>query len=135
MRQFLPDIHGIETSTLVLIFLLALLKWILRIWLPFGFPNLLGVLLLAFGDIIHLSLQTFFYAILLQALLSWIQPGTSINQALYQFTSPIMQPMRRIIPPINGIDISPIPVLILLQLITIVLIQPFMALGWGMAQG
>ncbi len=133
LKKFLPDIRGIELATIFLILVIASIKWTLRIWLPFAFPNLFGVLILAFADIIHLGLQVFFYAILLQALLSWIQPGFPLNQALYQFTSPIMQPIRRLVPPISGFDISPIPALILLQLIIIVFIQPLMGIGWAIA--
>ncbi len=129
LKKYLPDVRGVELSTLLLIFIIASIKWLLRIWLSFGFPHLFGIFILAIGDAILLTLQTLFYAILLQALLSWIQPGVPLNQALEQFTAPIMRPIRRVIPPVSGIDISPIPALLLLQLLIIIFVQPLMNLG------
>jgi YggT family protein len=95
----------------------------------------LGLLLLSMGDAIKLLLEVFFYAILVQALLSWIQPGSPINYVLYQFTAPILRPFQRFIPTINGIDISAIPALITLQFLIIILVSPLMAAGWGVAFG
>lgn len=133
LKKILPDIKGVELSTIVLIFILVSMKWLL-LSLPFGFPNLLGICILGVTDGINLILQTFFYAILIQALLSWIQPGSPINQVLYQFTNPIMRPFRRLIPNIQGVDISPIPALIVIQ-VFIVLLQHGMNWGLVLAHG
>ena len=85
-------------------------------------PSILFLLSLAFIASIRLLLQTFFYAILLQAIISWFQPGrTPATEVLYHLTSPILIPLQRIIPPISGFDITPIPALLLLQLLLILL--------------
>ena len=98
-------------------------------------PNILGLFILSLGDAIKLLLDTFFYAILLHAILSWVQPGLPINNLLYKFTSPIMNPLRRYIPLVGGIDITPIPALIILQLLIILLVNPLMTLGLRIALG
>jgi YggT family protein len=69
--------------------------------------------------LIHLSLDLFFYAILLQALLSWVNPYTPISGVLNALTNPILSPLRRLIPPINGIDFSALVAMILLQMLNI----------------
>ena len=133
LRRFIPNFHRLETATVVLVLVLEMSKFLLISLLSYRTPALLGLILLAAADSLKLIIQTFFYAILLQAILSWVQPRSSINYLLYQFTSPIMRPIHRLVPPIGGIDISPIPALILLQLLIIVLVNPLMATALGTA--
>ena len=76
-----------------------------------------------------LIIQILTYAIFLQAILSFIQPYSPIVSTLALLTSPIMQPLRRLIPPVGGMDLSPIPALIGLQLCNILLVDPLTSLG------
>jgi YggT family protein len=135
LRRLIPNFRRVETASIVLLLLIEIIKFLLVSLLSFGFPHLLGLFILAIGDSLKLILLTFFYAILLQAILSWIQPNAPMNRVLYQFTSPIMGPLHRVIPPIGGIDISPIPALIILQLLIIILVNPLMGFGLGVAFG
>jgi YggT family protein len=96
-----------------------------------GIFNFSGVLILAVGDTLKLVIQTFFYAILLQVVLSWVQPASNANYVLMQFTSPIMRPLHRIVPNVGGFDITPIPALLLLQLLQIVIVSPVMSMGYS----
>jgi len=137
IRRIIPNIRNFETSTLVIILLVEIIKYSLITLIVTGFPaSILGLLLLAAADGLKLLLDTFFYAILLQGILSWMHAGYSpISQVLLQITSPIMRPLQRIMPLVGGFDLSPIPALILLQLLTILLIKPLMAVGAGMSFG
>ena len=58
-------------------------------------------------------------AILIRVLMSWIRPNPNnpFVQAIYQITEPIMGPLRRIIPPLGMIDITPMVALIILQIV------------------
>lgn len=58
-------------------------------------------------------------AILLRVLFSWINadPSNVLVQLVYQITEPILAPLRRLIPPIAGLDITPIVALVLLELL------------------
>lgn len=133
LRRIIPNIGSIETSTVIVIIALQLLKFFILSLLEFGVPNFLGLFLLAFGDAIKILLDTFFFAILFQAIMSWVNPQAQINRVLYQFTSPIMQPLHRIIPTMGGIDISPVFALILLKLLVILFIQPVISAGFAVA--
>lgn len=135
LRRWLPNKFGIELSTLLLIFSSEIIKFLVIGLLSFGLPHVVGLLLLALADTIKLISQTFFYAILIQAIMSWVQPQSSMNYLLHQFNSPIIRPIQRLIPSLNGIDISPIPAMILLQLVIILLVNPLMAMGLGIAFG
>lgn len=133
LRQWLPNFHRFETASICLVFVLALIKFLLISLLRFGMPNILGLLLLSVADFLRLILLTFFYAILMQAILSWVQPYNPATRVLYQFTHPVLHPFQRVIPPVGGFDISPLPALIILQLLIILVVNPLMFSGWGMA--
>jgi len=137
LRKIIPNYAGIEFATLATIFIIEIIKFSLIGIITIGMPkHILGLVVLAGADIIKLLLNTFFYAILLQAILSWIQPGYSPTaRILAQLTSPIMRPIQRIMPPISGFDLSPIPAMIILQLLIILLIGPLQAMGTQIAFG
>lgn len=66
------------------------------------------------------------WAILIRVLLSWIpnlDRGNPLVQLLHQITDPVLEPARRIIPPLGGMDFSPIVVILVLQLLEQVLVR------------
>ncbi|MBX3708465.1 MAG: YggT family protein [Gammaproteobacteria bacterium] len=135
LKKFLPDVRGFELSTLVLIILIEALKYFIITILSFGLPNIIGLFILAIGDSLRLMFETLSLALILQVIISWVHPGSPIYQLLYKLTSPIVRPIQRFVPPIAGVDISPLPAIILLQLLIIVLVNPMKGLGLGMAIG
>lgn len=137
LRRIIPTIQNIELATILVILLLDTLKFSLIGLLLVGkIANPAGLFLLALGDSLKLLLNVFFYAILLQAILSWVQPGYSpIARLLEQLTAPIMRPIQRVCPPVAGFDISPIPAMILLQLMIMVVAGSIVNLGAGVAFG
>lgn len=133
LRKIIPNISKLETATLVVLILIAFIKYTCILLLTYGPPNMLGILVLAVGNIIKLTIDMFFYAILIQALLSWVQPYSPMIVILNQLTAPLLRPFQRLIPPVGGMDISPLPALILLQLLNIVLVHPINVAGLKMA--
>lgn len=132
LRRVIPNAGRLECASIILVLAIELIKFFFVSLLAFGLPNIAGLLILSIGDTIKLIIQTFFYAVLFQAILSWIQPRSPVNYLLYQFTSPIMRPLHRVIPPVGGVDISPIPALIILQLLIILVVGPMMDVGLRM---
>lgn len=134
LRRVLPMVKRIELATLVVMIVIAAIKFFILGLITVSAPeSYLGLLILACANVFKLFINTFFYAIFLQAVLSWIQPGYSpVTQLLLQITSPIMRPIQRVMPLIGGFDLSPIPALIILELIIIIVADPLMALGVGM---
>lgn len=136
LRRILPNVAHFELASIFLILALEVLKFFLISIMVTGVPHITGLLILAIGDAAKILLNTFFYAILFQVLLSWIQPGYSpVGRVLSLITSPIMKPIQRIVPPIGGMDISPIPALIILQLLMILVITPLLNVGLRMSFG
>jgi len=124
-RKFIPSFKKIDLSTLFLAIVTQFLLHLLLLWLrdfPLGvaggsiWPTLFGMSLLG---VIRAILDLFFYAILLQVILSWVNPHTPIASVLDGLTRPILAPIQRIIPITNGIDFSPVVALILLQMLNV----------------
>lgn len=135
LKAYIPTKGGIELASVALIIGLQLIKFFFISILSFGFPHLLGLLLIALTDSAKLILLTFFYAILIQAILSFIQPQSPVYRLISQFTSPILLPIQRIIPPVAGIDISPIPALIIIQALIMIMVNPLFKTGISVAFG
>jgi YggT family protein len=135
LRKFIPDVRGVETATLVLILLIVLLKWIMLILMSYGIPNLLGLFILMIGDTLKLMLEILSLAFIFQAILSWVQPASPVYQVLNKCTSPMTSPLHKVIPPISGIDITPLIAIIVLQLLVIILASPIIAYGLAVAIG
>ncbi len=136
LRQLFPPFRGIDFASLIILVALEFVKLLLVIWLKLNIiPGILGLIVMAFGDILDVILDIFFYAIIINALLSWINPKqyNPITEVLHLITDPLLRPARKIIPAISGIDISPIPVLIILQLCSILIASPLMSLGLRIA--
>jgi YggT family protein len=94
------------------------------LWLMAGAGlALLPLLAAALRDLASTVLQFYFVAVLIYALLSWVAPnGYSPGaQLLHRLCEPLLAPLRRIIPPIGGLDLSALFVLIGLQALQILL--------------
>lgn len=85
-------------------------------------PNPVTLFLWSAIGILGLLLKIYFFALLASIILSWISPGGS-NPAvylLYQITEPVMAPVRKLLPPMGGLDFSPILVFIGINVLEIV---------------
>ena len=77
------------------------------------------LLLAAVGELVVLAFNVFIFAIVIQVIISWVNPGTynPVNALLHSITRPVLAPVQRLIPPISGIDLSPLVALIGLQVL------------------
>jgi YggT family protein len=128
-----PGFYGIDFATLIAIIVLTGVKITLIMFISLHkFPAIAGLLIWSFGEIFALTINLFFYAILLTVILSWVAPmsNSPITPILYRLTEPLMRPVRRLIPPIGGFDITPIPVMIALQVMKILIADPLTQMGF-----
>ncbi|GAB4391922.1 MAG: YggT family protein [Gammaproteobacteria bacterium] len=131
-QRVIPKTTRINVAVILVMLILQMCAIFLLLWLNNrGMPNLLGLSLWALAQLLSLLVDVFFYAILIMVVLSWIAPNlyNPVVSLLYQITEPLLAPARRLIPPISGFDISPIIVIVLLKLTTILLINPLANLG------
>ena len=122
LRRVIPGIRGLDFASLVVAWLGEFVLQVLLIavsgFSPFENPAVLSVLLfLAFVKMIRLSIYVFMGAVILQAVLSWVNPYHPVAPFFDALTRPFLKPVQKAIPPIGGVDITPVVVLIFLQLL------------------
>lgn len=122
LRKLIPAKNLVDGAALVMILVLIVLKALLIIKLQ-GMTTVAPahVLLLTIHSLAHLLLNFFFWAVLISVLLSWVLPDPyhPFAQIVRSLTEPVMAPARRILPPMGGLDLSPILVLFAIQFLMV----------------
>ncbi len=123
-------IPKIDVSTLLLAYITQFILKVSTLWLS-EFPLLIAgngiwpaILLVTFISIINLSITIFLYAVLIQAVLSWVNPHTPIAPILNKLTDPILRLFRKIIPLAGNIDLSPLAFILMAQLLLTTILIP-----------
>src|SRR3989304_8130690 len=128
LRRIIPGFFGIDLASLVLLLALQLLEVYALSWINGLTPVMLPLVLAAVVTLVRLTLNVYFYAVFFRAVLSWVMPyGMRHNPAgdlLVRLTQPLMPPPRRLIPAVGGLDLSPIVVLVALQLLQLARAHP-----------
>lgn len=123
LRRLLPPAGRVDLAAVVALLLVQLAKTALLLLVAGG--SLAPAMLLYRGlhDLARTVLQFYFVAVLVYALLSWVAPGGHGpgSQLLARICEPLLRPLRRIVPPIGGLDLSALFVLIGLQALQILL--------------
>ncbi len=131
LRRIIPSAGKVDTSALVLMLVLQMAALGLIALLRDSQISIAALLLLSLAELLGLLLNVFLFAILIQVIMSWLNPG-AYNPAvslLYSLTEPVLRPCRRLIPPFSGIDLSPLVALIVIQLAKMLLLPPLYQLA------
>lgn len=118
LRRFIPSIGRIDLSILVLMLVLQFAAG-LGVFALQGQPPAVALLLVwTLLKLLETLYAIYFYGVLLRALLSWLGPGgyTPLGSILYSLTEPLLRPLRSVLPPIAGLDLSPLAVMLGLEL-------------------
>ncbi len=122
-RRVLPGLWGIDLPTLLLAWLMQLLEWLIVLQVRgfrFGAEvgmALVGIAAVAAVAVAQMLVYIVLFSTLLQALLSWINPGSPIAPLLDAMTRPFLRMFRRRIPPIGNVDLSPLFLMVSCQLL------------------
>jgi YggT family protein len=123
LRRILPPVGKVDSASVVAVILVAIVEIVIITSLS-GLPlDPVLVLRLAALEIARTALWFYFYAILLYALISMVAPGgyTPFHELLASLCEPVLKPIRRLIPSVAGIDLSPLWAGIAIQAILILL--------------
>lgn len=120
-RRYIPAFRGYDSSTLLLAYIVEVIYMYLSefIWIyhsPEGNNLVIGLLAIGVVRLLSLSITLLMIAVIVQAVLSWLNPHTSFAPVLDAVTSPFIRPLQRRIPPAGNIDLSAFVLIILLQL-------------------
>lgn len=126
LRRIMPSWKSIDWTCVAALLLLELVKFALISFAIFHIaPNILGLLLQSIASILQITLNVFFFAIIIEVILSWVNPtlNNPATAVIYQLSNLLLNPVRRIVPLVGGLDLSPLVVLILLKFIEIAFIS------------
>jgi len=122
LRRVVPGVMKLDLASLLVAwifeFILQVILVLIRGGNPFDSPAIFSVVLfLSFVKLIRLSIYVFMGAIFLQAILSWVNPHHPVAPFFDALTRPFLKPFQRAIPPVGGVDLSPLLALIAFQLV------------------
>lgn len=122
LRRIIPGFGGIDVASIVLFLVIVLIK--LGIWLMLKGYGLALIpsfefLVLFLRSLANTIINFFMFCIFIMVILSWVAQGSynPLADIMRQITEPIMAPARRILPPLGGLDLSPMIVILLLMVI------------------
>ena len=124
LRRVVPGYGGLDVASLVLVVVLIILKAITILSIRVGgFPSGIGgqLILYSLRELAAVILNYIFWAVLLRVILSWVAPDpyNPVVRIVVQITEPVMAPVRKLLPPMGGFDLSPLVVLLGIQLLQI----------------
>ncbi|MDH5352881.1 MAG: YggT family protein [Gammaproteobacteria bacterium] len=143
LRRFIPSISGQDTAAIVLCLTLIYLKFILlraldipgvpigNISAPIGSVSYVGLVIYAIADLISLILTIFLIAIIIQVILSWINPGqyNPVIGLVHSIARPALRPFQKLIPPLGGLDLTPLFASLGIMVLKMLIIPPIVYLG------
>jgi len=124
LRRILPPVGRVDTASVVTVVIVAFADVAIVFAVHgFGMPPAVIWVREAAIEILRTALWTYFYAILLYAVLSFIAPGdySPVQALLTSLCEPVLRPFRRLIKPIGGLDLSPLWACIVIQALLILL--------------
>jgi YggT family protein len=131
LRRIIPGWGGIDFAAVVLMLVLQLLSLTLVLLMRGQGVPPVTLLVWSLAELAALIINIYIGAILIQAVISWINPGTynPVVTLLHSLTEPLLRPARRLLPPMSGFDFSPILVLIALNVLKMLVIPPLRVLA------
>lgn len=119
VRRIIPGLFGIDIASILLAYFLQYIENILLFAIKGFSVHPVFLLWYSIGSLLTLLLYIYFFAIIIQIIISWVSPGTynPATALIHHITEPVMRPARKILPPFSGLDLSPILVFVVLNLL------------------
>lgn len=128
IRRIIPGYRRLDFSPLVLALLVnALATFLMFLVAGLNLPDIGTLISWAFIGLLAFILDIYFFALLISVIASWVAPYSG-NPALilvHQLMEPVQSIFRKIIPPLGGLDLSPIFIFLGIHILQIMLVQPF----------
>lgn len=142
-RKVIPGVGGQDLAAIVLCLVVIYLKFLLLRALDIpavsigngiahiGAASYLSLVIISIADLVALTLSVFLIAIIIQVILSWINPGqyNPVIGLVHAIAEPVQRPFRRIIPPLGGLDLTPLFASLAIMVFKMLLIPPILYLA------
>jgi YggT family protein len=143
LRRVIPSVGGQDTAAIVLCLVLIYGKFLLLrllsipavqiggVMAPLTGVSYAGLLVFCIADLIALILTVFLVAVIIQVILSWISPGqyNPVIGLVHKLSDPVLKPIRKLIPSLGGLDLSPLFATLALLLAKMLIVPPIVYLG------
>lgn len=136
-RRVVPGLWGLDLATLTVAWLVQLIELVLVLQLrgvdltAGGAAGGVAILLLAAVMVLRFLIYIVIGAVIVQAVISWINPHSPIAPILNTLVRPLLRPFQKRIPPVANVDLSPLFVIIAFQLLLMLVVAPLEALLMG----
>ncbi|MGB7481748.1 MAG: YggT family protein [Burkholderiaceae bacterium] len=115
LRRLLPGVGGIDWASLVGAYLMALTVVAVDLWLA-GVFSYGAIVVLALLRLCEWIFYGFMASLIIDAVFSWVNPHAPLAPFVRALNDPLLRPLRRVIPLVGNIDLSPLVALVLLQI-------------------
>jgi YggT family protein len=120
-RRFVPAMGRLDTASLVAAYAVLLAKHSLLWILAGATAHWLSLMTSAAFELLNVMLSGLMWLTIAYALMSWFSAATDARYFLAQLVEPLLSPLRRVLPHMGGVDLSPLVLLLLIQIADIVL--------------
>ncbi|MEM1091999.1 MAG: YggT family protein [Pseudomonadota bacterium] len=131
LRRIIPNWGRVELSAILLAWVLKSLQTVIVLAILGSSGPALNIVAIAAVELLDLVITIFLVVIFIRVILSWVAPqgDNPVLPLLYQLSAPILNPARRVIPLIGGLDLSPVLAIVVLQLARMLVVAPLMDLA------
>lgn len=121
LRRVIPAMGRWDMASLLAAFLLQLAEFSI-LWLLAGASvSMASVAVLAFFGIARMAITGLVGLVIVYSVLSWVQTQSYVSDLLERLVAPALSPVRRVVPLVGGVDLSPLVLLVMLQIALMVL--------------
>jgi YggT family protein len=116
-RRLIPSLAGLDLPTLILAWIAQALSLWLQAWINGIEPALAAVAAVAAVDLLRYSVYILIFAVFIQVAISWINPDAPLGPFFDMVTRPFLRPLRRFVPPVGRVDLSPLVLMVILYVL------------------
>ena len=119
VRRVVPGLAGLDLGTLILAWLLQALGLWAQAALAGADPSGIAIAAIAAVDLVRYSVYILVFAVFVQVAISWINPDAPLGPLFDMVTRPFLRPLRRFVPPVGRVDLTPMVLLVILYVLLI----------------
>jgi len=127
-RRVIPGLFGLDMASLLLAWAAQMLYVLVEIGLGLPISTPFAIPLLGFVDLARMAIYLIFGVVLVSVVLSWVGARTPAAYVFDELARPFLAPFRRLIRPVGGIDLSPLVLLLVLQIVLLIIARLRMSL-------
>ena len=124
LRKVVPSIGKFDSAAMLLMIVLQLAAITLILLLRGEGISSAVLVIITIATLVSLLINVYMFAIIVEVIISWMNPGSynPVSSLLHSLTSPLLRPIRHLVPPIAGIDLSPLFAIIGLQVLRMLIL-------------